>query len=128
MVLLSWHVGDDRVCLSSNGASIVNTPELHGFRHFANHASDGGEHGRVVTAASDHRWFTQIAVTAAAMHTFYGAPIEAATACGAVLLVVTFLCIIPIGFIYSQVEHVSLKRVAQESEAAGASVGATDAR
>jgi hypothetical protein len=72
-------------------------------------------------------WFTQIAVTAAAMHTFYGAPIEAATACGAVLLVVTFLCIIPTGFIYSQVEHVSLKRVAQESEAAGAAVNATDA-
>ena len=72
-------------------------------------------------------WFTQIAVTAAAMHKFYGAPIEAATACGAVLLVVTFLCIIPTGFIYSQVEHVSLKRVAQESEAAGAAVNATDA-
>jgi glycosyltransferase 2 family protein len=64
-------------------------------------------------------WFTQIAVTAAAMHTFYGAPIEASTACGALLLVVTFLCIIPAGFIYSQVEHVSLKRVAKESGAAG---------
>jgi hypothetical protein len=71
-------------------------------------------------------WFTQIAVTATAMHTFYGAPIEAATACGAILLVVTFLCIIPTGFIYSQVEHVSLKRVAQESEAAGAVVEAPD--
>jgi hypothetical protein len=72
-------------------------------------------------------WFTQIAVTATAMHTFYGAPIEAATACGAVLLVVSFLCIIPAGFIYSQIEHVSLKRVAQESGAAGASVEAADA-
>jgi uncharacterized membrane protein YbhN (UPF0104 family) len=72
-------------------------------------------------------WFTQIAVTATAMHTFYGAPIEAATACGAMLLVVTFLCIIPTGFVYSQVEHVSLKRVAQESEAAGAVVEASDA-
>jgi hypothetical protein len=71
-------------------------------------------------------WFTQIAVTAAAMHTFYGAPIEAATACGAMLLVVTFLCIIPTGFIYSQVEHISLKRVAEESEAAGAAVEAPD--
>ena len=65
-------------------------------------------------------WFTQIAVTAAAMHTFYGAPIEAATACGAVLLLVTLLCMIPPGLIYSRVEHVSLKKVAQESEAAGA--------
>jgi uncharacterized membrane protein YbhN (UPF0104 family) len=64
-------------------------------------------------------WFTQIAVTATAMHTFYGAPIEAATACGAILLVVTFLCIIPAGLIYSQVEHVSLKQAAQESDAAG---------
>jgi uncharacterized membrane protein YbhN (UPF0104 family) len=71
-------------------------------------------------------WFTQIAVTATAMHTFYGAPIEAATACGAMLLVVTFLCIIPTGFIYSQVEHVSLKRVAKESEAAGAAVETAD--
>jgi uncharacterized membrane protein YbhN (UPF0104 family) len=67
-------------------------------------------------------WFTQIAITAAAMHTFYGAPIEAATACGALLLVVTFLCIIPAGLIYSRVEHVSLKKVAEESEAAGAAV------
>jgi glycosyltransferase 2 family protein len=73
-------------------------------------------------------WFTQIAVTATAMHTFYGAPIEAATACGAMLLVVTFLCIIPTGFIYSQIEHVSLKRIAQESEAAGAAVEVGDAK
>ena len=69
-------------------------------------------------------WFTQIAVTATAMHTFYGAPIEAATACGAMLLLVSWLCIIPAGFIYSQMEHVSLKRVAQESEAAGAAAEA----
>jgi hypothetical protein len=64
-------------------------------------------------------WFTQIAVTAAAMHTFYGAPIEAATACGALLLVVTFLCIIPAGLIFAQVEQVSLSRIAAESEEAG---------
>jgi hypothetical protein len=63
-------------------------------------------------------WFTQIAVTAGAMHALYGAPIEAATACGAMLLVVTFLCIIPTGLVYARLEHVSLKRVAEESEAA----------
>jgi hypothetical protein len=71
-------------------------------------------------------WFTQIAFTATAMHTFYGAPVEAATACGAVLLIVTFLCIIPAGFIYSQMEHVSLKSVAQESEEAGSTIEAAD--
>jgi glycosyltransferase 2 family protein len=64
-------------------------------------------------------WFTQIAVTAAAMHEFYGAPIEAATACGALLLLVTFLCIVPTGLVYSRMEHVSLKKIASESEAAG---------
>jgi hypothetical protein len=64
-------------------------------------------------------WFTQIAVTATAMHTFYGAPIEAATACGALLLVVTFLCIIPAGLVCAQLEQVSLRKIATESEEAG---------
>ena len=58
--------------------------------------------------------------------TFYGAPIEAATACGAMLLVVTFLCIIPTGLMYARVEHVSLKKVASESEAAGHAVVEAD--
>ncbi len=66
-------------------------------------------------------WFTQIAVTATAMKAFYGAPIEAATACGALLLAVTFLCIIPAGLLCARLEHVSLKKVAEESEAAGES-------
>jgi hypothetical protein len=64
-------------------------------------------------------WFTQIAFTAAAMHAFYGAPIEAATACGALLLAVTFLCIIPAGLLCARIDHVSLKKVAEESEEAG---------
>jgi uncharacterized membrane protein YbhN (UPF0104 family) len=59
-------------------------------------------------------WFTQIAVTAAAMHEFYGAPIEAATACGALLLLVTFLCIIPTGLVFARLNHVSLKKIAAE--------------
>jgi hypothetical protein len=62
-------------------------------------------------------WFTQIAVTAAAMNAFYGAPIEAATACGALLLVVTFLSIIPAGLLFARLEHVSLKNVTSESNA-----------
>jgi uncharacterized membrane protein YbhN (UPF0104 family) len=62
-------------------------------------------------------WFTQIAVTATAMHEFYGAPIESATACGALLLVVTFLSIIPAGLLFARVERVSLKSAAAESSA-----------
>ena len=60
-------------------------------------------------------WFTQIAVTAAAMHEFYGAPIEAATACGALLLFVTFLSIIPAGLIAARINHVSLKNAPAEA-------------
>jgi len=63
-------------------------------------------------------WFTQIAVTATAMRTFYGAPVEAATACGALLLVVTWISIIPIGLLFAQIERVNLKAAATESEAA----------
>jgi hypothetical protein len=62
-------------------------------------------------------WFTQIAFTAAAMHTFYDAPIEAATACGALLLFVTFLSIIPAGLLCARLNHVNLKNTAAEATA-----------
>jgi hypothetical protein len=99
--------------------AFVNTPELAGVS-FSNTmllmaASLGGSLLQLPIVG----WFTQIAVTAATMHALYGAPIEAATACGAILLIVTFICIIPAGLIYGRIEHVSLKKVAAESEAAG---------
>jgi uncharacterized membrane protein YbhN (UPF0104 family) len=106
--------------------AFVNTPELGGLTFSRTMLLMAASIGGSLLQLPIIGWFTQIAVTATAMHTFYGAPIEAATACGAILLVVTFLCIIPTGFIYSQVEHVSLKRVAHESEAAGAAVEAAD--
>lgn len=61
-------------------------------------------------------WFTQIAATAAAMHGFYGAPLEAATACGAVLLLVMSLSIVPMGVLFARLEGISLRNVAAESE------------
>ena len=105
-----------------------NTPELAGLTFSRTMLLMAASIGGSLLQLPIIGWFTQIAVTAAAMHTFYGAPIEVATACGAMLLFVTFLCIIPTGFIYSQVEHVSLKRVAQESEAAAAAVEVPDAQ
>jgi glycosyltransferase 2 family protein len=102
--------------------AFVHTPELAGVTFSRTMLLMAASIGGSLVQLPIIGWFTQIAITAAAMHTFYGAPIEAATACGALLLVVTFLCIIPTGLIYSQVEHVSLKKVAQESEAAGAAV------
>jgi hypothetical protein len=60
-------------------------------------------------------WFTQIGLIAAAMSSFFGVAPEPATACSATLLLVTFLSIIPVGLIWSRFEHVSLRKVAQES-------------
>ena len=63
-------------------------------------------------------WFTQIGVVAAAMSGFFGVAAEPATACAATLLAVTFLGIVPVGLIWARFEHVSLRKVAVESEQA----------
>jgi glycosyltransferase 2 family protein len=51
------------------------------------------------------------------MNAFYGAPIEAATACGALLLFVTFLSIIPAGLIAARLNHVNLRHAAEAATA-----------
>lgn len=98
--------------------AFVHTPELAGLTFSRTMLLMAASIGGSLLQLPIIGWFTQIAVTAAAMHGFYGAPIEAATACGALLLLVTFLCIIPAGLVYSRVEHVSLKKIADESGAA----------
>lgn len=71
-------------------------------------------------------WFTQIGLVAAAMSSFFGVAPEPATACAATLLLVTFLSIIPVGLIWAQFEHVSLRRITVESEQAGESLAADE--
>ena len=63
-------------------------------------------------------WFTQIGIVAATLVGIFGIGAEASTACAAALLLVTFLCVIPIGLIWAQFENISLRKVTQESEAA----------
>jgi hypothetical protein len=53
-------------------------------------------------------WFTQIAVLAAALHGFFGVPLETATACGAIILLTTNLCIIPGGAIAARLQGIAL--------------------
>ncbi|HEY0797324.1 MAG TPA: lysylphosphatidylglycerol synthase transmembrane domain-containing protein [Acidisarcina sp.] len=68
-------------------------------------------------------WFTSIGITAGTMHTIFGVAPEPALGAGAMLLVVSFMSIIPVGLIWARFEHVSLKKVAAESgEAAEHSV------
>lgn len=63
-------------------------------------------------------WFSQIGLVAVAIIALLGASPEAATACAAVLLLVTFISIIPIGLTWAQIDHISLRKVAVESERA----------
>jgi hypothetical protein len=99
--------------------AFVHTPELAGLTFSRTMLLMAASIGGSLLQLPIIGWFTQIAVTAAAMHAFYGAPIEASTACGALLLLVTFLCIIPTGLVYSRIEDVSLKKISDESGAAG---------
>jgi len=69
-------------------------------------------------------WFTQIGLTTAAMQAFFKVPWEPALGCGAVLLLVTFLSVIPLGLVWARFEHVSLKKVTEESEHAGEEIAA----
>ncbi len=65
-------------------------------------------------------WFTTILAISATMHAWLGVATEPALAAGAMLLVVSYLSIIPVGLVWSRFEHVSLKAVAEESEHAEA--------
>jgi hypothetical protein len=60
-------------------------------------------------------WFTQIGIVAAALSAILGSSPEASTACAATLLLVTFLGIVPVGLIWAQFTHVSLRKVSEES-------------
>jgi uncharacterized membrane protein YbhN (UPF0104 family) len=61
-------------------------------------------------------WFTQIGIVAAALTGLAGANAETATACATVLLLTTFLAIVPVGLIWAQLENVSLRKLTLESE------------
>jgi hypothetical protein len=101
--------------------AFVETPELAGLRFSSAMLLMAASIGGSLLQLPIVGWFTQIAVMATAMHEFYGVPIEAATACGALLLTVTFLVVIPAGLVCARRERVSLKKVTEESEAAGES-------
>jgi uncharacterized membrane protein YbhN (UPF0104 family) len=58
-------------------------------------------------------WFTQIALLAAALHGFFAVPLEKATACGALLLVVMNLAVIPGGLLAARMEGISLMEAAK---------------
>jgi glycosyltransferase 2 family protein len=64
-------------------------------------------------------WFTQIGVTTGVMQNVFHVQFEPALACGTMLLLVTFMVVIPFGLAWARVEHVSLKKVSEQSEQSG---------
>ena len=57
-------------------------------------------------------WFTQITVLAAALHGFFNVPLEVASACGTVILLVSGLSVIPAGLIAARIEGITLRDAA----------------
>lgn len=62
-------------------------------------------------------WFTQIAIFAGALQHLFGAAWEPAFGSSAVLLIVTYLSIIPAGLIWARVDRISLRKITKETEA-----------
>ena len=61
-------------------------------------------------------WFTQIGFVTLAIQWIVHPGMEPATACAATILLVTFLSIVPVGLAWVRFEHVSLRKIAEESE------------
>jgi hypothetical protein len=72
-------------------------------------------------------WFTQIAALEEILRNLFSLSPETATAGAATMLLITFLGIVPVGLIWARFEHVSLRKVAEESEHAGEQLAADDA-
>ena len=89
--------------------AFVQTPELAGLSFSRTMLLMAASLGGSLLQLPGLGWFTQIAATAAAMRGFFGAPIEAATACGAMLLVVTSLSIVPAGLLFARMEGITLR-------------------
>lgn len=67
-------------------------------------------------------WFTQIGLVAKAIQSFFNVAAEPALGAATMLLIITFLGVIPMGLIWSRFEHVSLKKLTEESEHAGVDI------
>ena len=61
-------------------------------------------------------WFTQIGIVTAAIQSLFHAATAPSLGAATMLLLITFLGVIPAGLVWSRFEHVSLKKLTEESE------------
>ncbi len=71
-------------------------------------------------------WFSQIALVAVIMAGVFAVSPEAATACAAMLLLVSFLSVVPVGLAWAQFDHVNLRKITLESERAEEQLGSEE--
>ncbi len=71
-------------------------------------------------------WFMQIAAWVAVFQGLFGVHWEPALGCSAMLLIVTYLSVVPMGLIWARVEQISLREVAAESGHAGERAGTAE--
>ena len=110
------HVADHRAGLSGDRAGFSSSPPLATMTLAKCMLLLAFSGGASVFQLPVLGWFTQIGLVAAAISSFFGAAPEASTACAAMLLVVTFLGIVPVGLVWAQREHVNLRKITVESE------------
>ena len=60
-------------------------------------------------------WFTQAALLAAALHTMDGVALAPATACGVIIVAVTSLSVLPLGFAAARAEGLPLRDISREA-------------
>jgi uncharacterized membrane protein YbhN (UPF0104 family) len=92
------------------------SPQLAGFTFAATMLLMATSMGGSVLQLPVIGWFTQIALLAAALHAFFDVPLETASACGAVLLFIMNLSVIPAGLIAARVEGISLMDAAKSPQ------------
>jgi hypothetical protein len=61
-------------------------------------------------------WFAQIFAIQQTLQQIFGVAPEPALGCAAMVLLVTFLCVVPAGLLWAHFDRISLKAVSQESE------------
>jgi uncharacterized protein (TIRG00374 family) len=61
---------------------------------------------------------SQLATISALDHVFHIVPQELAVSCGIMLWLVTFVAVVPVGFLFSHHEHLSLRKLSEETEQA----------
>lgn len=101
------------LCYEETAHAFHASPQLAGFTFAATMLLMATSMGGSVLQLPVVGWFTQIALLAAAFHGFFNVPLETATACAALLLVVMSLAVIPAGLIAARLEGISLLDAAQ---------------